>query len=105
MPLDPHLASVLKMLAAAGRKPTYMGTPDEARAGYFALTVGTRKPEEIVPVGSVEDTTVDGATAPMKARVYRPRSEEHTSELQSRENLVCRLLLEKKNNSHHESIW
>src|SRR5690606_40480878 len=32
-----------------------------------------------------------------------PRSEEHTSELQSRENLVCRLLLEKKKqhaNSH-----
>src|SRR5690606_41083843 len=27
---------------------------------------------------------------------YRERSEEHTSELQSRENLVCRLLLEKK---------
>src|SRR5690606_40725738 len=29
-----------------------------------------------------------------------PRSEEHTSELQSRENLVCRLLLEKKNTHH-----
>src|SRR5690606_40345108 len=28
----------------------------------------------------------------------RKRSEEHTSELQSRENLVCRLLLEKKKN-------
>src|SRR5690606_41482702 len=28
------------------------------------------------------------------------RSEEHTSELQSRENLVCRLLLEKKNTKH-----
>src|SRR5690606_42159718 len=28
---------------------------------------------------------------------HRKRSEEHTSELQSRENLVCRLLLEKKN--------
>src|SRR5690606_39755200 len=27
---------------------------------------------------------------------FEPRSEEHTSELQSRENLVCRLLLEKK---------
>src|SRR5690606_21248725 len=27
---------------------------------------------------------------------FVPRSEEHTSELQSRENLVCRLLLEKK---------
>src|SRR5690606_41183107 len=30
------------------------------------------------------------------ARAWVPRSEEHTSELQSRENLVCRLLLEKK---------
>src|SRR5690606_41424562 len=30
------------------------------------------------------------------ARADRARSEEHTSELQSRENLVCRLLLEKK---------
>src|SRR5436309_2393914 len=29
--------------------------------------------------------------------LYILRSEEHTSELQSRENLVCRLLLEKKN--------
>src|SRR5690606_42105648 len=29
------------------------------------------------------------------------RSEEHTSELQSRENLVCRLLLEKKNTHCH----
>src|SRR5690606_40770790 len=29
-----------------------------------------------------------------------PRSEEHTSELQSRENLVCRLLLEKKKVVH-----
>src|SRR5690606_41177341 len=28
------------------------------------------------------------------------RSEEHTSELQSRENLVCRLLLEKKKNKY-----
>src|SRR5690606_41876284 len=34
----------------------------------------------------------------LNRRLKRPvhRSEEHTSELQSRENLVCRLLLEKK---------
>src|SRR5690606_42132267 len=31
------------------------------------------------------------------------RSEEHTSELQSRENLVCRLLLEKKNRQSSEN--
>ena len=32
------------------------------------------------------------------------RSEEHTSELQSRRNLVCRLLLEKKKNRHDSSL-
>src|SRR3954465_14613455 len=31
------------------------------------------------------------------------RSEEHTSELQSHDNLVCRLLLEKKTNTHPRS--
>src|SRR5690606_6192463 len=31
-----------------------------------------------------------------KKKAEQKRSEEHTSELQSRENLVCRLLLEKK---------
>src|SRR5690606_39803720 len=40
---------------------------------------------------------------PSKKRWKQPgwRSEEHTSELQSRENLVCRLLLEKKNKAAH----
>src|SRR3712207_8204291 len=38
-----------------------------------------------------------------------PRSEEHTSELQSRQYLVCRLLLEKKKNTiirtiHHDAV-
>src|SRR5690554_7368020 len=37
-----------------------------------------------------------GAVAPAGARLGRHRSEEHTSELQSRPHLVCRLLLEKK---------
>src|SRR5699024_12278689 len=38
-----------------------------------------------------EDSTSHRPTGPL-----RPRSEEHTSELQSRFDLVCRLLLEKK---------
>src|SRR2546427_2663576 len=33
-----------------------------------------------------------------------PRSEEHTSELQSQSNLVCRLLLEKKKKNYIESL-
>src|SRR2546422_7635859 len=40
----------------------------------------------------------DGPSAPLVDR--RSRSEEHTSELQSRLHLVCRLLLEKKKTTH-----
>src|SRR5690606_40408336 len=36
---------------------------------------------------------------------FHSRSEEHTSELQSRENLVCRLLLEKKKNNMKDKKW
>src|SRR3712207_8157927 len=39
------------------------------------------------------------AGSPEARSVSRCRSEEHTSELQSRQYLVCRLLLEKKNNT------
>src|SRR5256885_8114720 len=38
-------------------------------------------------------------SGPSEATEHRPRSEEHTSELQSPCNLVCRLLLEKKKKS------
>src|SRR2546422_2793030 len=37
-------------------------------------------------------------------QVRSPRSEEHTSELQSRLHLVCRLLLEKKKNNDTEHL-
>src|SRR2546421_8958270 len=36
------------------------------------------------------------------SRLLRTRSEEHTSELQSRSDLVCRLLLEKKKKKHKD---
>src|SRR5690606_40218053 len=45
--------------------------------------------------------TLDQPAGPPGATVRHLRSEEHTSELQSRENLVCRLLLEKKKNAQH----
>src|SRR2546430_6931767 len=38
------------------------------------------------------------------AFILKLRSEEHTSELQSQSNLVCRLLLEKKNKTRHVSF-
>src|SRR5207237_4882931 len=47
----------------------------------------------------------DGRVMIDSLRVHRPqRSEEHTSELQSHLNLVCRLLLEKKNNNNTNSL-
>src|SRR5436309_7252006 len=58
--------------------------------------VGRALVERLVSRG---DEVVALARSPEAAETLasRERSEEHTSELQSRENLVCRLLLEKKN--------
>src|SRR2546430_12519700 len=46
--------------------------------------------------------TLPGLPVTSTEAIVRPRrrSEEHTSELQSQSNLVCRLLLEKKKKSH-----
>src|SRR2546421_1688982 len=46
------------------------------------------------------------APLPARARVAEAgiRSEEHTSELQSRSDLVCRLLLEKKKRPHQSAL-
>src|SRR2546422_4081515 len=42
--------------------------------------------------------------APSRPRAGRARSEEHTSELQSRLHLVCRLLLEKKKTNNRPPV-
>src|SRR5690606_41298778 len=47
--------------------------------------------------------TVGGLLARARDDLDGQRSEEHTSELQSRENLVCRLLLEKKKNEQQNT--
>src|SRR5256884_6507077 len=44
------------------------------------------------------------AAAERRGGIVRMRSEEHTSELQSRLHLVCRLLLEKKKIIHLHSV-
>src|SRR5271165_7396067 len=46
---------------------------------------------------------VPGHRACRRSHAGHQRSEEHTSELQSRENLVCRLLLEKKKKKNRNS--
>src|SRR5690625_5784063 len=70
--------------APAARCATCAGLCGLVRA--FVRTDGSRNPP----------CSVGPATEP-DVRASRCRSEEHTSELQSRGHLVCRLLLEKKN--------
>src|SRR2546430_10700284 len=45
------------------------------------------------------ETAIDSTLPGMTTCITAARSEEHTSELQSQSNLVCRLLLEKKKNT------
>src|SRR5438270_13838246 len=52
-----------------------------------------RRASRVPEAGSLED----------RLRERNVRSEEHTSELQSQSNLVCRLLLEKKKNVYYRS--
>src|SRR2546422_5358016 len=51
-------------------------------------------------MGPMTDATTFPHAVAMSSHASSCRSEEHTSELQSRLHLVCRLLLEKKNNQH-----
>src|SRR2546427_6881323 len=49
---------------------------------------------EFLPIGEITGLKIPGAES--EEDLAADRSEEHTSELQSQSNLVCRLLLEKK---------
>src|SRR5690242_18007 len=103
--------SVQGSTSSDGRIHVFKGIP------YAAPPVGDlrwKAPQPVKPWKDVRKATEFGARC-MQTRVYgdmgfrsarrirwlceRPsrRSEEHTSELQSHVNLVCRLLLEKKN--------
>src|SRR5690606_40792415 len=61
----------------------------------FSYPPGQKQTFPKTSVGSLPtpNAQLRGASLPCLSS----RSEEHTSELQSRENIVCRLLLEKKN--------
>src|SRR2546430_12419142 len=61
-------------------------------------TISPSKPHETAPATADDNATrqaiFENGNKTVNSQV---RSEEHTSELQSQSNLVCRLLLEKKN--------
>src|SRR5437870_10888562 len=99
-------------MPGVGGKPGFARTATRRTFGKASFRRSSRFPLSsglmvVVPVtlppGRVKrgtiPATMGSATAPKTTGiVFVARSEEHTSELQSRGHLVCRLLLEKKNN-------
>src|SRR5690606_23295677 len=81
-----------RLRCAAWREGAIGRRPRVDRARQAALAAGRSRREGIGGVfsGPLRRGSGDGRSG------GGVRSEEHTSELQSRENLVCRLLLEKK---------
>src|SRR5690606_40084046 len=93
-----YFVQVYSWTSTTGQTSTFdicIGTPppppsNDEPCGAIALTVNSTC---IGTTGSVGSATNSGIDA---SYTTSGRSEEHTSELQSREKLVCRLLLEKK---------
>src|SRR2546421_6564527 len=83
--------------ARDSRLSAYTRTPSETKPGLkFTMTMppfgGTSR--------RIESGTSRAWCVKARADECENRSEEHTSELQSRSDLVCRLLLEKKKNKN-----
>src|SRR2546430_8378670 len=70
---------------------TFGGPIAKNRTFFFADYEGLRTREGLILNGTIPTQSMTGGD------FSAMRSEEHTSELQSQSNLVCRLLLEKKN--------
>src|SRR5205085_10012764 len=85
----PILDDLLVVVAAPRARERDVAVPRVAEA---TLEDATKLPAEAV----VQHVAVAVDRDPHGALRARARSEEHTSELQSQSNLVCRLLLEKK---------
>src|SRR2546422_9171387 len=107
--IELHAQSAFSFLEGAELPEAYaaaaarLGMPAVAlcdRDGVYGAPRFTRAALDagVKPIISSEITLTDGSRLPLlvEDREGYQRSEEHTSELQSRLHLVCRLLLEKK---------
>src|SRR5438132_9780849 len=80
-----------RQLSSSSRSHAEPSRSDCTSYGFAAMASGSRAGRNSSPEAGPLGSAVDG-------RLGERRSEEHTSELQSHSDLVCRLLLEKKNN-------
>src|SRR2546430_4956219 len=74
-------------------RPRSFAQGSEEMMGLGTVPAVHTKVRDGIETSSVKRTL---SSVTLLTRVLRRRSEEHTSELQSQSNLVCRLLLEKK---------
>src|SRR5207249_7856762 len=74
----------------SGTLHIYVAEGQEVAVGTVIGEIGESQRRTNAPVATATPS------APAAVAMKAPRSEEHTSELQSRFDLVCRLLLEKK---------
>src|SRR6267142_4086572 len=72
---------------------------DTATTEIYTLSLHDALPTSAANLPSPSSCGTSPSARRRRERCSRPRSEEHTSELQSHVNLVCRLLLEKKKNT------
>src|SRR3712207_8763871 len=79
-------------------RSTARALPDHA-GECGLLAIAQRQEVDVVALRHEGRQTL-GPVHQVRRHLARMRSEEHTSELQSRQYLVCRLLLEKKKNKH-----
>src|SRR5207247_11312100 len=75
-----------------------------SRCGESAWTCSSPATRRAARTGTRVASSSSCATVPAWRASTSPRSEEHTSELQSRVELVCRLLLEKKKITDRRSL-
>src|SRR3712207_7277997 len=68
----------------------------------FRSDHGAGRADRAVQADRDDDVRQELAADALAADQHRRRSEEHTSELQSRQYLVCRLLLEKKKKAYNK---
>ena len=71
MPLAPDVQQLLELLEQIGVGSLAQGTPEEAREAFRRLALDTRAPDQVPPVGSVEDV----ADGPVPLRVYEPEGD------------------------------
>src|SRR5690606_2750435 len=76
--------------------PHLAGHADELAYIHSSITIGATHDISVIKLNTGALTPGRPALGAWIQYALGSRSEEHTSELQSRENLVCRLLLEKK---------